>query len=378
MRTILLCILIVFLFPCGTQSQQQRLVKILVTSPHIGNDSHRPIADVMAGCMIRELNRKGSLEIIDREKSEEYLRKTKRPEWVNTRDLAVEVGKALGADIVIYSSLGKNYDTFAYSIAFIEVERDVIQRIIRDSFLESASPSEIGMKIKEDMAKFMQYIPLPSELADPGSIFREETVNPDDLPKTAEIELPRMDRHGVMEQLLSYYRTFPGEIEFQKLELENMATQLPTDLDRNDEELVKTFTRLEMFGKFAIRYNLQVYLIKDCSTRALNVLLANKIPIFLSLNGQNISILNGYNGLRSDGDCFFKNNFNEAFEALSITHRELMAVMIILPKPGKKGGINQEYLSTAISRYHNDWDKAPTLVEISQGFLDIITSGLEN
>jgi hypothetical protein len=332
----------------------------------------------MAGCMIRELNRKGSLEIIDREKSEEYLRKTKRPEWVNTRDLAVEVGKALGADIVIYSSLGKNYDTFAYSIAFIEVERDVIQRIIRDSFLESASPSEIGMKIKEDMAKFMQYIPLPSELADPGSIFREETVNPDDLPKTAEIELPRMDSHGVVEQLFSYYRIFPCELEYRKLELDSMATQLPMDLDKNDEELVKTFTRLEMFGKFAIRYNLQVYLIKDCSTRALNVLLANKIPIFLSLNGQNISILNGYTGLRSDGDCFFKNNFNEAFEALSITHRELMAVMIILPKPGKKGGINQEYLSTAISRYHNDWDKAPTLVEISQGFLDIITSGLEN
>jgi hypothetical protein len=378
MRFIPLFILIVFMFPIGAQSQQQKLVKILVTSPHIGNDSHRPVADVMAGCMIRELNRKGSLEIIDREKSEEYLRKTKRPEWVNTRDLAIEVGKALGADIVIYSSLGKNKDTFAYSIAFIEVEKDVIQRIIRDSFLESASPSEIGRKIKLDMANFMQYIPLPSELADPGSIFRDETINPEDLPKAAEIELPKMDRHGVIEQLLSYYRTFPGEQEYQKLEMENMVTQLPTDLDRNDEDLVKTFTRMQMFGKFSVRYNLQAYLIKDCSTRAINVLLANKVPVFISLSSQIISILSGYSGLRSDGECIFINNYKEGFEAFSITHRELMAVMIILPKPGKKGGISQEYLAASISRYRNDWDKTPSLVEISQGFLDIITSGLGN
>jgi len=157
-----------------------------------------------------------------------------------------------------------------------------------------------------------------------------------------------------------------------------MVTQLPTDLDRNDEDLVKTFTRMQMFGKFSVRYNLQAYLIKDCSTRAINVLLANKVPVFISLSSQIISILSGYSGLRSDGECIFINNYKEGFEAFSITHRELMAVMIILPKPGKKGGISQEYLAASISRYRNDWDKTPSLVEISQGFLDIITSGLGN
>jgi hypothetical protein len=378
MRSFVILLFIVLFIPHNSQAQQQKLIKILVTSPHIGSNSHRPIADVLAGCMIRELNRKGSLEIIDREKSEEFLRKTKRPEWVNTRDLAIEVGKALGADIVIYSSLGKNYDTFVYSIAFIEVEKKVIQRIVKNSFPESASPELIGRRVKDDMVKFMQYIPLPSELEDPGSIVRVETINPDELPATSEVELPRMDNHGVIEQLLAYYRIFPGELEYRKLELDSMATQLPMDLNKNDEELVKIFTRLEMWGKFALRYNMQSYLIKDCSTRTINLFLANKIPVFISLDGQNISLIDGYTGLRTDGACFFKNNFNDAFESLSLSYRNLMTVMIILPKPGKKGGIPKEYLSTAISQYHNEWDKSPSLVEISHGFLDIITSGLEN
>ena len=209
MRRFIFLLFILLFLPFSSQAQQ-KLVKILVTSPHIGSSNHLPVADVLAGCMIRELNRKGSLEIIDREKSEEYLRKTKRPEWVNTRDLAIEVGKAMGADIVFYSSLGRNYDTFVYSIALIEVEKDVIQRIVQNSFPESASPELIGRKVKDDMLKFMQYIPLPSELADPGSIVRVDTVNPDELPTAAEIDLPRMDMHGAIEQLFSYYRIFPA------------------------------------------------------------------------------------------------------------------------------------------------------------------------
>ncbi|MFA6473179.1 MAG: hypothetical protein WCU00_14200 [Candidatus Latescibacterota bacterium] len=378
MRRFFILFLSLFFLPFSSHAQQQKLVKILVTSPHIGTDNHRPVADVLAGCMIRELNRKGSLEIIDREKSEEYLKNTKRPEWVNTRELAVEVGKAMGADVVIYSSLGKNYDTFVYSIAFIEVEKNLIQRIVQNSFPESASPQLIGRRVKDDMIKFMQYIPLPSELADPGSIVRMDTINPDELPNTAEIELPKMDSHGIVEQLFMYYRVFPGELEYRKLEMESMATQLPMDLDKNDEELVKTFTRLENIGKFALRYNFQAYLIQDCSTRALNVLIANKIPVLFSLDGQNICMMDGYTGLRSDGACYFKTNYNDAFESLSLTHRELMTMLIVLPKPGKKGGISKEYLSAAIARYHNDWDKTPTLVEVSHGFLDIMTSGMEN
>ena len=94
----------VFLTPQRSDCKPQPLVKILVTSPHIGNATYRPMADVMAGCIIRELNRHGGLEIIDRKASEKYLRDKGLPEWVNNRDLAIEVGNALGADIVIYSS----------------------------------------------------------------------------------------------------------------------------------------------------------------------------------------------------------------------------------------------------------------------------------
>ena len=111
---------------------------------------------------------------------------------------------------------------------------------------------------------------------------------------------------------------------------------------------------------------------------AVNVLLANKIPVFYSDDGQSVGLLNGYYGLRNDGVCVFRNNYSDEFESFDLIHRKLICVLIILPKPGKKGGISREYLETAIARYQNDWGKSPSLVEIKEGFLDIISSGTEN
>ncbi len=221
-----LMLICIFLAPQRSDCMPQKLVKILVTSPHIGNDVYRPVADVMAGCIIRELNRHGGLEIIDRKASEKYLRDKGLPEWVNSRDLAIEVGNALGADIVIYSSLGRNYNTFVYSIAFIEVERDIIQRILHGNFSETDTPAYIGRIIKLEMSKLINFIPLPSELNDPGAIVREETVNPDNLPREVIIEnFPNMGMYGIIEQIMTYFRVFPGEVEFMKFQEQRTITR---------------------------------------------------------------------------------------------------------------------------------------------------------
>lgn len=379
MRTVILALAAICALPWGSYAQQQKLVRILVSSPQVNNQAYRAVGDVFAGSIIRELNRKGGLEIVDRLKSEEYLRKNKLNEGIDNRETATMVGKALGADIVIYSTLDRNSNTFAYSIAFFEVERDVIQRIVNGAFNETASPMEIGRMVREEMKRLITYIPLPSELGNIGSVIREDTVNPDELPKSAEIELPRGDQFGALEQVLSYYRLFPGELEYLKLDQQQDITRIQMEADPDiDAELVKTFTRLQMYGEFALRYNLQSFLIKDCSIRALNVLLANKIPVFFTDDGRNIGLLNGYSQLKGNGTSIFRTNYSDEFDSSYLIHRKLIAILVILPKPGKKGGISREYLETAISRYHNDWGKTPSLVEIKEGFLDIINSGMEN
>jgi len=121
---------------------------------------------------------------------------------------------------------------------------------------------------------------------------------------------------------------------------------------------------------------MQSYLVKDCSVRALNVFLANKIPVFWTDDGNTINLLTGYSGLRGDGVSIFRTFTNDVFDSFYLTHRKLIAILVILPKPGRKGGVPREYLETAISRYHNDWGKTPELVELKEGFLDIISSGL--
>ncbi|MFC1508463.1 hypothetical protein ACFL60_02125 [Candidatus Omnitrophota bacterium] len=361
----------------GTVESDQRLVKILVTSPYIGNRAYRAVADVMAGSIIRELNRHGGLEVISREESEKYLRDKGLDEWVNNRILAMELGENLGADIVIYSTLGRNYNTFNYSIAFLEIERDIIQRIVKGSFKEQDPPSLIGRIMKYEMTKLTKFIPMPSELSDPGLAFREDTIDPDAIPKKLMIEdYPPMGRYGLIEQLLSYYRVFPGEFEFIKFEQQKSVTRLDFR-DDMDEELTKLFNRFRIYGDFALRYNFQVYFIKDCSIRAANVLIANKIPVIYSPNGEGLGALIGYGGLRQDGYCYFFPYGNDPFESYDFTHRQRLSIMIILPKPGRKGGISRRYLEAAIGRYTDEWNKTPSLVEIKEGFLDIISTSLE-
>ena len=361
----------------GSAESKQRLVKILVTSPYIGSKAYSAVSDVMAGSIIRELNRHGGLEVISREESEKYLRDKGLAEWVNNRNLALELGENLGADIVIYSTLGRNYNTFIYSIAFLEVERDIIQRIAKGSFRESDPPSRIGRLMRYEMTKLQQFIPMPSELSDPGVAFREDTIDPDNLPEKIMIEnYPMMGRYGLIEQLMSYYRTFPGELEFMKFEQQRSITRLDFREDM-DEELTKLFNRFRIYGDFALRYNFQVYFIKDCSIRAANVLIANKIPVIYSPNGEGLGALIGYGGLRQDGYCYYFPYGNDPFESYDFTHRQRVSIMIILPKPGRKGGISRRYLEAAIAKYTDEWNKTPSLVEIKEGFLDIISTTMD-
>ncbi len=176
--------------------------------------------------------------------------------------------------------------------------------------------------------------------------------------------------------MFSYYRVFPGELEYMKLSQDQQITRVQLDDGDMNSDLFQTFSRMQMYGEYALRYNMQSYLIKNCSIRALNVLLANKIPVFWTDDEKEISLLTGYRGLRSDGVSIFRTNMNAEFDSFYLTHRKLIAIMIILPKPGKRGGISRDYLETAVSRYHDDWGKTPKLVEIKEGFLDVITSGL--
>ena len=56
MYRILVIIIAILLFPLDTTSQQ-KLVKILVASSYIEENAYQPVADVMVGCIIRELKK---------------------------------------------------------------------------------------------------------------------------------------------------------------------------------------------------------------------------------------------------------------------------------------------------------------------------------
>jgi len=364
-------IFIILLFP-GNVLSQQKLVKILVASPYVKAVDYQPVADVVAGCIIRELKREGGLEIIDREKSEEYIKEQGGTGWIANRMQATMVGEALDADIVIYTTLRVNYDNFIYRIIFFEVERDIIQRVLKGSFHNSTSASEIGRIIKKEVEKLKKFIPLPSELADPGMLIRDTTIDPDNLPKSHMIEnFPPFGRYGAIEQVFTYYRVFPGELEYQKFEQGTRVMRF-SFRENMDEELTTRYNNYNSYADFAIRHNLQAFLIKDCSTLAVNVLLANNVPVFHTEN-----LILGYDNLLSDGYCWFKTLSNAVFDTTEMTHRSRILVLIIVPKPGKKGGISKEYLESAIGRYKNEWGESPTLVEVKEGMLDIISSELE-
>ena len=157
------------------------------------------------------------------------------------------------------------------------------------------------------------------------------------MPVSSEIEdIPPIDRFGYIEQIFSYYRVFPGEFEFEKFEQQKLITRLSTREDL-DGQLTSVLNKFHIYGDFAIRHNLQAYLIKDCSVRAINVLLANKIPVFYT-----DGILIGYSRLTPDGFCLFKTIEKQFVEEVELTHRKRVAVMFVVPKPGRKKGLSRE------------------------------------
>jgi hypothetical protein len=369
MKRLLTLALLMLLLPQGTESQQ-RLVKILVTTPFVKDKSHLILGDVVTGCIIRDLKLYGGLEIIDREKSEQYLRSKKEDIWVSDRYQAHDIGEALGADIVIFSQLIKTYDTIVYWIGFLEVKKDLLQRVLNGSFRISDSPTEIGHVIKKETDKLKLYIPLPSEIEDPGIAIREKTVDPDSLPKFHAIEgFPESGSYGILERVLTYYRVFPEEKEYRKIEQGSsvMRFSLRDDLD---EELTQRLNSYYVLGDFAIRHNMQAFIIENCSTTAINVLIANNIPVIYTND-----LIIEYQELLSDGYCMFKTLSNKVYDSTELTHRDRSFILIILPKPGRRGGIPKEYLDSAVGRYKNEWNETPKLVKITEGLLDIEQTG---
>ena len=141
------------------------------------------------------------------------------------------------------------------------------------------------------------------------------------------------------------------------------------DLDRQITNVLNYFY---VCGDFAIRHNLQAYLIKDCSVLAINLLLANKIPVFFT-----DGILIGYTSLSREGFCLFKTIEKQYIYSTDLTYRKRMAVMFMAPKPGRKRGITREYLENSVGFFHNEQGIAPTLIEIKDSMFDIGGSMLE-
>lgn len=346
---------------------QERLVKILVTSPAIENDAYQPFADVMAGSIIRELKRAGGLVVIPREKSEEFMLEKSGKNYVKTRDEALKAGEELKADIVIFSTIEKTFDTFKYGIIFLEIKTDTIQRVMSGSFNNSDSASEISRMMKKNVDSIIKYIPLPSELDDPGAVIRDNTIDPDKPPTSYIISnIPPMGQYGFIELIFNLYRVFPGQEEYEKFERGTKVMRFSFRDSELDEELTQRLNMYYIYGDFAIRHNMQAYLIKNCSTKAMNILLANNVPIFY----QN-DLLYSYTDLLPDGYCIFRTISGMAFDTTEMIRRERTFVLIILPRPGKRGGISKEYLESAIGRYKDELGETPELVELTEGLLDI-------
>ena len=103
-----------------------------------------------------------------------------------------------------------------------------------------------------------------------------------------------------------------------------------------------------------------------------NVLLANNIPVFY-----NDDLILGYTNLLSDGSCIFRTLSSKVFDTSEMSHRNRMVVMFIVPRPGRKGGVSKDYLEVAIGRYKDEWGETPTLVEVTEGFLDFKSNILD-
>lgn len=368
---ILLICLFTFLNP-GSPCAQQQLVKILVTSPSIESDNFLPVADVMAGTIIRDLKRAGGLEILDREASEQISREAGGKGWVENRDQAADIGKKMNADIVIFSSLIRNQQLFNYTITFYQVKTNVVQRQLSGTLNITDSPYEIGRKMNTEAEKLRQFVPLPSELVDPGQNIRIVTVDPDNIPRTHEIEgVPETAQFGTIEQVLSYYRVFPGEEEYNLLAQGTrvMRFSLSRELD---EELTSRYNLYNVYGDFANRQKLQAFFIENCSPQAIALLIANNIPVYCA-----DEVLTGYMGLSPDGFCIFKTVTARYIESAELTYHDRMVVMFMVPTPGHRNGISKEYLETSLAMFKDEWDQRPKLVEITQGGLDVSSSTAE-
>jgi len=356
----------------GRANAQRRIVKVLVCTPHVENRVYKPIADVMAGSIIREFKRAGGMEMIDTALHDRFLSDNNLG-LVMDREEARAIGRALKADIVVFGLVEKKYDDFIYSIIFYEVERNIIQRTLNGGFHVSSSAMEIGRKMRDESEKLLRYVPLPSELGNFGSTIRQQTVDPEKLPTSVEItELPPPDEFGHIEQIFSYYRVFPGETEFKKLENQELMMRFRFR-DEMDQEMTGIMTKFQIYGDFAIRHGLQAFMIKDCSTMAFNVLVANGIPVFYP-----DGIIIGYEGMTGNGTTVYRTIDGQFIDTFDMTHRKRMAVLFMVPKPGKRKGISKAFLEHAVGYYKDEWGKTPTLVEITDSMLDITSgSGLD-
>ncbi len=351
---------------------QHILVKVLVTTPKMDQSSYRPLADVMAASLIREFRRTGGMEILDRAAADAYAA-DHGWEAVDTRDRALEAAEALGADIVIFTTVTKEYDYLRYVMTFLEVERDLIQRRLRGEFRTFSSPLEIGRLMAAEEEKMVRYLPLPSELADPGSLVRQVTVDPDNVPAGFQIAgIPRADRFGPMEQVFSYFRIFPGENEFYTLEQQKTLTRLRSREDM-DPETTELLNQYYLNGDFAIRHGLQAYVVTDVAIPTIALMVANGIPVTTPLG-----ILTGYDGLTIDGDCIFKTIEDQYVDSYDLADRNLLAVFIMAPRPGRYKGISREYLDTVFAHHVNSAGKHPTLVEIKDSMFDIVRSKMND
>jgi len=348
------------------------LVKVLITTTHMEHEHYRPVADVMTSSIARAFRRHGGMEIIDRAAADDMFREGVGTAGIVSRDQALEAGEALGADVVIFSTARKEYEFMVYTITFLEVKRDLIQRKIEGKYRATSSPQEIGMTMTREAERLMKYLPMPEELADPAVGFRDNTVNPDMIPASVEItELPPVDRYGAIEQIFSYYRVFPGENELYLLDRQERITRLKSrqSMDPGTSEQLNQFY---IYGDFAIRHGLQAYVVKNCTVQGIALLIANGIPVHYQQ-----SVLVGYQGLTPDGDALFKNAIGQWVDSFQFTHRSLTAVLFIVPKPGEYRGVAREYLENALSLYVNEVGERPELVEIKDSMFDIIQGGLE-
>ena len=348
-------------------AQQMNLVRILVASPAVDHELFQSVGDVVAGTLMRELLREGGIVLLDRDESERIIREGGGEGWVSNRTDAKAIGEAMDADVVIFSTIVRVNKIFKYTISFYQVKDDTVQRYLNGSFNITESPSGIGRIITGEAAKLMMYVPTPDELVDPGINLRVTMVDPHDLPSSHEIEnIPRSTRFGSIEQVFSYYRVFPGDEQYMKLATGTAATRIHFEEEELDQELRDRYNMYNAYGDFAIQYDMQAFFIENCSTGAINLLVANNIPVFY-----NDDIIIGYSGLAPDGYCIFKTLYNDYFESSNMTHRNRLVVMFMVPQPGRIGGVSKDYLETAVEEFKDEWDKKPKLDEIKEGIFDI-------